>query len=235
MPDDIASVRLIAAAQGFDLQELAAQDTRPILHPDGWIMDDPIAWRVENAEQILATAVPAGFRGADLRRSPAPVRDWAAQHVEQFPYEHPFLLLSGFPGTGKTYVAWALLKAVVRALAATGRGLDWQFVTHPELNDQLRPKPDQSHAYAVDRYLRTQLLVLDDLGAGRISDFTVENTLRIINYRYDQRLPTIYTTNERSGDLLNLLSERVYSRLYSGDELTITGVDRRLSGQDRRR
>jgi IstB-like ATP binding protein len=237
--EDIEALRRIADARGIDLAKLAAADPSPVMNPDGWIMDDPIGWRVETAQQILATVIPRGFAKAELSELGADqpgtaTPDWVRQlwnwfdEYERDPYRRPFLIMSGFPGSGKTHCAWAMIKAMVMAGAHQGRRVDFQFVTHPDLNNELRPKPDSSHAWAADKYLNTQVLVLDDLGAGKISDFTVESTLRIINYRYDQGLTTIFTTNEKDSDLLQMLSERVYSRVYSGEDVIVEGGDRRL-------
>lgn len=58
---------------------------------------------------------------------------------------------------------------------------------------------------------RCSLLVLDDLGAAKASDWTEEITYRLVNRRYNHMLPTLITTNLRIGDLRAYLGDRVAS------------------------
>ncbi len=57
------------------------------------------------------------------------------------------------------------------------------------------------------------LLILDDLGAAKTSEFVEEQTYRLINRRYNAMLPTLITTNLRIRDLKAYLGDRVTSRL----------------------
>lgn len=75
---------------------------------------------------------------------------------------------------------------------------------------------------------RCPLLIIDDLGAAKASDWTEEITYRLINRRYNYELPTLITTNLPIRDLRAYLGDRVTSRL---DQMTtrvlFEPVDRR--------
>jgi DNA replication protein DnaC len=72
------------------------------------------------------------------------------------------------------------------------------------------------------------LLILDDLGAARTSEWVEEITYRLINRRYNLMLPTLITTNLAMGDLRAQLGDRVASRLAEmTTRVTFAPVDRR--------
>lgn len=97
-----------------------------------------------------------------------------------------------------------------------------------DLLDLLRPSADPSPASL--RALRDpHLLLLDDLGAERPTDWTAERIYALIHHRWEHDRPTVVTTNLDPAALRDAVGERVYSRLVH-DVLAI-----RLTGADRRR
>lgn len=185
---------------------------------------DPVAWRVSTYEAILEREVPREF--ATTWPAHPEVADWVRMHLEN-PDAVPLLLVAGRLGVGKTYQAyWALRESVLGA-ARANRRCRWRLVTHPQLNDQTRPKPDQSHAYALEPYLEADLLVLDDLGAGKQSEWTGDALYRLVDHRWSHRMPTIFTTNVAPSHLATAIDERVVSRLATAALVFIAGPDRR--------
>jgi DNA replication protein DnaC len=80
------------------------------------------------------------------------------------------------------------------------------------------------------RHYRTaDLLLIDDLGVAKNSEWVEEAVYRIIGGRYEQMRPTIYTTNLDVPKLRDALGDRIASRLAE----TCTRV--LLDGDDRRR
>lgn len=137
----------------------------------------------------------------------------------------PSLLITGPTGTGKTHQAYG----AVRSLLATGVRLRWEAVTAADLNARLRPRPGQDPEAELQVLGRCPLLILDDLGAAKQSEWTEELMYRLINRRYVQMLPTLITTNLPTGVLRAAVGDRVASRLA---EMTSRVI---LSGPDRRR
>nr|WSY57840.1 ATP-binding protein [Streptomyces sp. NBC_00886] len=139
--------------------------------------------------------------------------------------EGPSLLIAGPTGTGKTYQAYG----AVRALLTRGVRLRWEATTSADLHARLRPRAGHDGERELQTLSRSPLLLLDDLGAAKTSEWTEELTYRLINHRYECMLPTLITTNLPTAELRIALGDRVASRLAEMTERVI------LSGPDRRR
>jgi DNA replication protein DnaC len=145
-----------------------------------------------------------------------------------------FLVLTGSIGTGKTHQAYGALRRIAEA---GPKRFEMIATTAPDLYGLLRPGgSDKSSEYELKRLCRIPLLLLDDLGTEKLSEFTEETTTRIVNHRYNESLPLLITTNlpvradsGPSQDLVTRLGDRLASRLAQ----TATVV--RLDGPDLRR
>jgi len=114
------------------------------------------------------------------------------------------LVLAGPVGTGKTHAAYALGNAF------SGRGQWVQATTVVDLLAALRPEGDPSLARAVRE---CQVLVLDDLGAGKASEFAVEQMTALLDLRVREGRRTIVTTNVPETDLEAAWGGRFMDRL----------------------
>lgn len=132
------------------------------------------------------------------------------------------LVLTGATGTGKTHAA------VAAARVAFDEGAHVEFVPVVELLDRLRPGgPDG----VLDDLFGVDVLVLDDLGAERPTDWTLERLYAVVNRRWMEERPTIATTNlDLPGPLAEAIGERTYSRLVGSGSVVL-----QLGGPDRRR
>ena len=199
------------------------------IDPDTPIPDeppfDPIAWRLEHYAARLAAEVPTQFR--DAQPDHPQVRAWLEQHLAD-PAAAPSIVLAGNTGTGKTHLAYGILRYLVGVAARANRDFRWLVTTHADLNAALRPKPDDSHAYALDPYLDAPFLILDDVGAGKGSEFTEENITRLIDHRWARRMATVYTTNLDVDRLEKVVGERVVSRMADAVHVELVGDDRRF-------
>ena len=141
-------------------------------------LDNFVAYN-ESLQQALqrATRVPDRFAGArsleDLGRG---------------------ILFEGLPGVGKTHLAVAVLRAVIAAYGV--RGL---FYDTRELLKLIRSTYDPAIRTTEIEVLRpvmtADLLVLDDLGAEKTSEWVEETMNLIVNTRYNERRMTIFTSN----------------------------------------
>nr|WP_228453016.1 ATP-binding protein [Streptomyces alkaliterrae] len=137
----------------------------------------------------------------------------------------PSLLIAGPTGTGKTHQAYGAL----RTLLAAGVRLRWAATNTADLHAQLRPRQGHDPERAFHELANSPLLILDDLGAAKQTEWTEEQTYRLIDRRYTSMLPTLITTNVPIPELRDVLGDRVASRLA---EMTTRVI---LQGPDRRR
>ncbi|MFE2498589.1 ATP-binding protein [Streptomyces scopuliridis] len=121
----------------------------------------------------------------------------------------PSLLMAGVVGAGKTHQAYG----AVRQLLQTGVGVRWRATTAADLYADLRPRPGVDSERELAAVSRCPLLIIDDLGAAKASEWVEEVTYRLINRRYNHMLPTLVTTNLAIKDLRAYLGDRVTSRL----------------------
>ena len=204
-------------------------------------------WRDGMGSQLLAEArIPPLYKRCDLDnfhdyndslvRAVTRARAFSAA----FPVVDKGLLLVGGPGLGKTHLAVATLKRVVVQTGA--RGL---FFTSPELLALIRSTYSagirSSESDILRPVMEAQLLVLDDLGAERPTDWVEETMNLVVNTRYNQRRVTIFTSNypleAPAGSHVDELKERVGFRLFSRlhemcEFLPLDGVDYRELGPD---
>lgn len=142
----------------------------------------------------------------------------ASRFVEQFPAVDKGLLLMGENGVGKTHLAVAILKAVV-----SGKRIQGYFYETGELLKLVRDTyaSDANEMDVLRPVLEADLLVLDDLGVEKTSEWVQETIGHVVNIRYSERRPTVFTTNlvesEDSTDpksFLYRLGRRTRSRLF---------------------
>lgn len=186
----------------------------------------------ERGAEALAEKVPAHFRDATL--SVPEVGVWVKGLLARAVADRmtvpqirsgSSLLLAGGVGVGKTYEAFG----AVRALTLSGMRCPWRFTTSADLYAQLRPGARNDTEAFLQSHCQVALLVLDDIGASKSSEWTEEINYRLINHRYERELPTLLTTNVPPRQLPTALGARVASRIT---EMATTVV---LAGSDRRR
>lgn len=140
------------------------------------------------------------FRAGTPRENPAAYNllTGAMSIAKKFAEEYPFgpkhgLLFQGAPGVGKTHLAVAALKRLAE------RGFDCVFFDYQTLLQKIRegydPAAGGSSREAYRAALETEVLLLDDLGAHRVTDWVLDTVTAIINHRYNEEKALIVTTN----------------------------------------
>ena len=145
-------------------------------------------------EHCSLDSYESGFRGANRSLAAAHLR--ARKFVDGFPVETAGtgLLLTGSIGVGKTHLAVGILQALV-----VERGASGLFYDYRDLLKQVQNSYNNSVSATELEVLRpvfeAEVLVLDELGAAKPSDWVWDTVAHILNTRYNDRRTTIITTN----------------------------------------
>ncbi len=138
------------------------------------------------------------------------------------------LYFCGGVGTGKTHLAVAVMNELMQR-----KRVPSLFVTVPEFLDNLREAymiPGRDLDEWMDTVKNADLLVLDDLGSERPTEWVRERLFVIVNHRYREALPTLFTSNIGPRDLATQLGERTASRIIAMcDWISLEGDDYRES------
>ena len=178
--------------------------------------------------------------GVPPRYLPAKPEDFPKQ---SFGVGDAGLFVTGPQGTGKTHFAVAAIRAFLQAEAAADgpSGKAWEireyeakaarFAVVPELLMDIRrafkPNSTTGEEEIIAAYQRPRLLVLDDFGAEKQSDYTLQTLYVLVNWRLNHLLPTIVTSNLSLSEVA-AFDPRLASRLASFRQVKLDGKDRRI-------
>jgi len=198
-------------------------------------------WRAQVGEQRLADAnIPKRYQHCTLENFTAYNESLeqavikARRVAEAFPVNTRGLLLEGQPGVGKTHLAVALLKQVIHDSGARGLFYDTRDLLRI-IRSTYDPSIRTTELEVLRPVMNADLLVLDDLGAEKTSEWVEETMNLIVNTRYNERRLTIFTSNyvdipeeDDPNSLLFRIGHRMRSRLHEMCEfLVLDGADYR--------
>ena len=132
----------------------------------------------------------------------------AKEYADNFSYHQARgdgLYIEGTNGTGKTHLAAAI------ALQLIGEGIPVICKTSSDLLLDIKDSFDGEGAResdVLDIYKRVDLLIIDDLGKERCSDWSMSTLYSILNDRYEDMKPTIVTTNYNTDNLISALTPK---------------------------
>ena len=186
------------------------------------------AERAQAASNLKGRLLTKTFATFDCARSPIIAN--ACQKLRAFAEapdaEKGWVALIGTRGTGKTH----LLAAVANLLIS--RGESALYVVEPDFLDYLRAgydaeKVSESASRRMEGVRACPVLLLDDVGAGQRTTWTDEQLYRLLNFRYNEGLPTVVASNVT----LDKLEPRIASRLQDASLsqiVLLAGDDQRL-------
>jgi DNA replication protein DnaC len=145
-------------------------------------------------EHCSLESFETNFRNAD--RSLEAAHLTARKFVEGFPIETDGrgLLLTGSIGVGKTHLAVGILTALVRQKDARGVFYDYRELLK-EIQNSYNPQVSATELEVLRPVFEAEVLVLDELGAVRPTDWVWDTVAHILNTRYNDKRTTIITTN----------------------------------------
>jgi DNA replication protein DnaC len=122
------------------------------------------------------------------------------------------LIFVGNPGGGKTHLAASILSEVVERYHVRGLFVDFTSLLH-QLQSTFDSDSVESKRAVLDPVIKTDLVVLDELGAQKSTEWVMNTLYLIINSRYTAGRPTLFTTNYRLGDLTKPTAQALYPDL----------------------
>ncbi len=177
----------------------------------------------------LQNYYPAQGNGTQLKAF-----NYAFRLVREYPAVDRGLLLIGPVGVGKTHLSVAILRGLME------KGVPCMFSEFGSLlkkiQDSYNPISQNSEMRVLAPVYQAEVLVLDELGASKPTDWVRDTMMQIIGNRYNDRKLTIFTTNyldtrrlPTDETLEDRIGVRLRSRLY---EMCKTVV---IDGEDHRK
>ena len=230
-----------------------------LCHGSGWRPAEGAGKRVRRcdcqlqgrASRLVAQArIPARYQHCELadydpnfsgaNTSLASARLAAGRFVEEYPLEKTGLLFTGSIGVGKTHLAVGIIRELI-----VGKGVPCLFCDYRELLKEIQNSYNPSVSATEMSILRpvfdTEVLVLDELGAAKPSEWVWDTVSLVLNTRYNDVRTTIITTNlpdqpaagaaregrgSREETLGDRIGERMRSRLHEMcRKVEMTGED----------
>jgi len=153
-------------------------------------------------------------------------RDFGRDYMQDRPSQG--IMFTGDVGSGKTFLAAAIANELL------DRGVQARFLVVPDLLDDLRTAmlhntgdSREMDDVALLRSIRqVDVLVLDDLGVHNYTEWTCNKLYSLLNFRLNNQLPVIITTNLKMSELDEYLGERTTSRIVQMCRIFRLSVDK---------
>ncbi|HVF49410.1 MAG TPA: ATP-binding protein [Pyrinomonadaceae bacterium] len=159
----------------------------------------------------LQNYYPAQGNGSQLKAF-----NYAFRLVREYPNIERGLLFTGTVGVGKTHLSVAILRGLVEKSI---QGVFYEFGSLlKEIQNSYNPISQTSELKVLAPVYEAEVLVLDELGASKPTDWVRDTMMQIINTRYNDKKLTIFTTNYldvRRAPTDETLEDRIGVRLRS--------------------
>lgn len=139
------------------------------------------------------------------------------------------LIIIGGVGCGKTHLMWAYTK----------QHPDTYFIRAKQLIDLIRSQWNKQlepfETYASEDAKKAPLLILDEVGVQYGSDSERVELYDVLNYRWENELPTVLISNNTPDDLHRILGQRIFDRMIDGGKIyQLNGCSQRRLAEDKK-
>lgn len=180
------------------------------------------------SERLGAAMIPPRFAGKSFddfqadgekqKKALSTCMDYAARFPEHAKAGR-CLLMFGKPGTGKTHLAAAIANDVI------GAGDTAVYRTVGGIVQSIKATYDHSsgktEAQVMAAMVGADLLVIDEVGATKTTEFELAVLFAIVNGRYEEVRPTIVVSNLMPAELANAMGDRCVDRLREGGGIAL--------------
>jgi DNA replication protein DnaC len=153
---------------------------------------------------LAASDIPARYTNCtfnnfkiDTRQNLAAAKMTLQKWADQYPLDRTGLLVTGPSGVGKTHLCVSVLKQLIR------KGIRCRFCDYRELLKQIQnsynPSVQTTELQVLKPVFEAAVLLLDDLGAVKPSEWVWDTVSLVLNTRYNESRTTIITTNLADG------------------------------------
>ena len=167
---------------------------------------------------------------ASLNPNLSRAKTMASGFVEEYPVVDCGLLILGPCGVGKTHLAVSIIRALMLRYGTWCIFYDFRELLK-QIQSSFNPVVRASEWQILEPVLQCDVLLLDDLGAERPTDWVRDTFAYIINHRYNHKRTTLITSNFKDGEsklrklndgsmvageetLAERIGDRLRSRLY---------------------
>lgn len=190
---------------------------------------DDMAKQLKLSQKLGGAAIPARFSDRSLESYQASTarqekalgicRDYAEGFAEHRKSGR-CLMLMGLPGTGKTHLACGIANYLIREteFSAAYRTVGGMLI---EIKASYDRNSERSEAQVMAALTLPSLLVLDEIGATKPSEFELATLFAVINSRYEQGKPTLIVSNLPPKELAGAIGERCVDRLREGGGIVV--------------
>ena len=196
--------------------------------------------KTQNTDDQIAIGIPEKYHGASFSDM-GDVKDDRGRsmgekvrvHYEKYlkKLRHGLMTFQGKPGRGKTRMLYAILRQ------AYLDDVKCRYIVVPDLAKQFQVMAytNLAEEYKMLTSLKKfdGILLLDDLGAEKTTEFVLQDLYILLEYRERWGLITFIATNCTEGELLEKMDQRIMSRLRPGLVKIERRTDRRFSRQKR--
>jgi len=169
--------------------------------------------------------IPPRFAKAKFSDVPKDIQ----KHVEALKEHRRGLYLHGDCGVGKTHLVFAMSQKLALM------GIHHKVVNSTKLLQDMRSDFDKRKLYPEYETVMERLedfkgvLAIDDIGAEKLTDWVAETFYMIVNKRYENMTPMIFTSNYNLDELSQRIGDRIPSRIVEMCKVVnLDGEDRRL-------
>jgi len=160
----------------------------------------------------LSNYQPATNNGSHLRAF-----NYAFRLVREYPSADRGLLFMGTCGVGKTHLSVAILRELIERKGVPCLFYEFSSLLK-EIQNSYNPVSQTSELTVLSPIIEAEVLVLDELGATKPTDWVRDTMMQVINARYNNNKLTIFTTNytdTRRAPAEETLEDRIGARLRS--------------------